>query len=239
MISFIIPAYNEEYLLGRMLDALHHAAGIVDEPYEIIVADDNSSDKTGEVALGHGATVIRVDNRQIAATRNAGARIARGERFIFVDADTIVSPDVLREALTALRNGAAGGGAAIRFDGYVPLYGRIIQWLVYRVYRWGKIASGSFMFCTRTAFETIGGFNEQLYASEEADMSRALRRCGPFIVLRQTVLTSGRKLRLYSFREIMGIILRVALSGGKITDRHTAHIWYDPRREFGTEDNRN
>lgn len=236
MISFIVPAYDEEYLLGGTIDALHSAAQSVTRPYEIIVVDDHSSDGTGRVALDHGARLVRVDNRQIAATRNAGARIAKGDSLIFVDADTVVSSELLKEAVTALRNGAVGGGAAFRFDGRVPLYGKILQWLVYRLYRWGKVASGSFLFCTRDAFEKTGGFDEQLYASEEASMSRALKGCGAFVVLKQTVLTSGRKLRLYSFRDIVGIIVRVAFAGGRITDRKTARIWYESKRESSGKD---
>jgi glycosyltransferase involved in cell wall biosynthesis len=231
VISFIVPAYNEELLIGSTLDALHTAAGAVGEPYEVIVADDDSSDRTGDVAREHGAAVTRVKNRQIAATRNSGARIAKGDCLIFVDADTVVHEAALREALSALREGAAGGGAAVRFEGRVPLYGRALQWLSYRLYRLGKIASGSFMFCTRAAFDRAGGFDEKLLCSEEAVMSRALGRCGRFVVIKQTVLTSGRKFRMYSFREIMGTILRVAMSGGKMTDRESVRVWYDGKRE--------
>ena len=238
MISFIIPAYNEELLLGRTLDALHRAARSVDQPYEIIVADDDSSDRTGSVAAEHGAAVVHTANRQIAATRNAGARTAKGDWLFFVDADTLVSDELLTEAVAALADGAAGGGAAFRFDEPVPLYGKILQWVVRPVYRLGKIASGSFIFCTREAFDQVGGFDETLYGSEEAVMSRALGRCGPFVVLRETVLTSGRRLRLNSFWSILGILFYLFLGGGRITNRRAARLWYDGRRETTEENDR-
>jgi glycosyltransferase involved in cell wall biosynthesis len=230
VISFIVPAYNEEQLLGSTLDALRSAAESAGEPYEIIVADDDSSDGTGEVAREHGATVTRVKNRQIAATRNSGARIAKGDRFVFVDADTIVPAAALAEALEALREGAVGGGATFTFDGSVPLYGRAMPWLAYRLYRLCKISSGTFMFCTREAFNQTGGFDEEIFCAEEAVMSRALGRLGRFVVLKQTVVTSGRKLHMYTFREIMGTIVRIALAGGRITDRSAAGVWYDGKR---------
>src|SRR4051794_3810156 len=69
MISFIIPAHNEEELIGRTLRALHETARKVEEAYEVIVASDASSDRTDEIARQHGARVIAVDHRQIAATR--------------------------------------------------------------------------------------------------------------------------------------------------------------------------
>src|SRR3989442_1575013 len=91
VISFIIPAHNEEELIGRTLSALHQSARALGEPYEAIVANDSSTDRTGAIALEHGARVVAVNRRQIAATRNAGARAAIGDMFIFVDADTMVT----------------------------------------------------------------------------------------------------------------------------------------------------
>ena len=99
MISFIVPAYNEEALIGRTIDALNRAAQPLGEAYEIVVADDASSDGTADIAEAHGARVVRVERRQIAATRNAGAREAVGDKLIFVDADTLVSESVVRGAL--------------------------------------------------------------------------------------------------------------------------------------------
>src|ERR1700688_3756422 len=89
LISFIVPAYDEEILLGATLDALHEAGRSLNEPYEVVVADDASTDRTASIAERHGARVVRVAHRQIAATRNSGARAAIRELFIFVDADTI------------------------------------------------------------------------------------------------------------------------------------------------------
>ena len=107
MISFIVPAYNEERLLGATLDALHAAGRAAGEPYELIVVDDASTDRTALIAQGHGALLVRVAHRQIAATRNAGARRANGDLFIFVDA--------VRDAMTSVQfeiKGASGSSAS-------------------------------------------------------------------------------------------------------------------------------
>ena len=69
------------------------------------------------------------------------------------------------------------------------------------LYRLAGLASGSFLFCTRSAFEVVGGFDERRYASEEVWLSLALRKQGRFVILREHVITSGRKLRGYSLRE--------------------------------------
>src|SRR5688572_8616158 len=115
MISFVIPAHNEAELIGRTISAIHESARALGESYEVIVADDASTDATGSLAFEHGARVVTVSFRRIAATRNAGARAAIGEFLFFVDADTVVRMPALRSALRALRGGAVGGGAAVRF----------------------------------------------------------------------------------------------------------------------------
>ena len=231
MISFIIPAYNEEYLLGGTLRALNDAARVAGEPFEVIVADDASTDRTVDIARAHGARVVPARNRQIAATRNAGARAAGGEMLIFVDADTRVTPAAVRGAVRAMRKGAAGGGCAFRFDGRVPLYGRVIVAVGIPLYRAWKLASGCFLFCTRAAFDAAGGFDERMYGAEEASMSRRLGRQGRFVVLREVVITSGRKLRAHSAREILGVLARLALAGpGAVRRRQGMELWYGERR---------
>jgi glycosyltransferase involved in cell wall biosynthesis len=231
VISFIIPAFNEELLLPRTLSALSAAAESAGEPYEIIVVDDGSTDRTAAVAEEHGARLVRVVHRQIAATRNSGARDAKGHAFVFVDADTVVNGAVVRAAVEALRSGAVGGGCELRFDGRLPIWARLMVSSFQPLYRVGRLASGSFLFCTRQAFEAVGGFDETLFAAEEAAMSRALHRQGRFVVVRETVLTSGRKLRSYSAWEIFRLLSRLAFLGRKaVRDRQGLEIWYGARR---------
>jgi glycosyltransferase involved in cell wall biosynthesis len=232
MISFIVPAYNEERLLGATLVALHAAAVAVGEPYEVIVADDGSTDATAQVARQHRASVVSVMHRQIAASRNAGARAAQGKWLIFVDADTLVNEAVVRAATQALRDGAAGGGAALNFDGGVPLYARLLLPLFIWAFRTARLATGCYLFCTRAAFDAVGGFDEHYFGAEELVISRALKRQGRFVVLRQVVTTSGRKLRTYSGLEILAMIGRFALRGPRaVRQRQGLELWYGARRE--------
>jgi len=238
-VSFVIPAYNEEQLLGSTLTAIAHAARAQQLAFEMIVVDDASGDHTSEVARLHGARVLCVNFRQIAATRNAGARESSGEWLVFVDADTTIGPDVLREAVTALQEGAAGGGCALRFDGRVPRYGRVLIALILPVYRALGLAAGCFLFCTRQAFDAVGGFDESLFAAEEAVLSRALRRQGRFVLLRAAVLTSARKLRAHSAREVMWTLLRLAFIGPRAVRRRDGlDLWYGQRRADPEEHDR-
>jgi glycosyltransferase involved in cell wall biosynthesis len=231
MISFVVPAYNEEQLLGRTLGSLTVAARGLEQPFEVIVADDASTDRTAAIARELGAVVVAVNHRQIAATRNAGARAARGDLLIFVDADTVVDEAVVRAAVEAIGRGAVGGGCAVRFDGRLPVYARVLLAFALPVYRAIGVACGCFLFSTREAFAAVGGFDEGLFGAEEIVMSRALHRQGRFVVLREAVTTSGRKLRAYSAREVLGLLGRLALSGPKsVRRRHGLEIWYGERR---------
>ena len=231
MISFVVPAHNEELLIGRTLDAIRSAAEQVGEPYEIVVVDDDSSDRTGTIAREHGASVVRVAHRQIGRTRNAGAQASTGDTLIFVDADTIISAATLTATMRAIQEGAVAGGAELRLDGQLPWHGWVLLWLVRTGMRLGRLAAGCYLFCTRAAFEGAGGFDERLYASEEIALSRALARQGRVVILRETVESSGRKLRTHSGWEILTLMSAVARQGSRaLRSREHLELWYGRRR---------
>ena len=231
MISFVIPAYNEEKYLAPTLASIHEAARAVGEPYEIVVANDNSSDGTAQLAESAGARVITVNKRQIAGTRNEGAKAARGDWLVFVDADTQVNEAVVRGVVEAFRGGAVGGGAGVRFADGPPW---IHRWvgpiaLIFRSLRW---AAGCFVFARRDAFEAVGGFDEEFYASEEIHFSRAMKKQGRFIVLREFVLTSGRKAEKFSRWRTFKMVLPMLLQGpkGAKSRELTREFWYPDKR---------
>lgn len=232
MISFIVPAHNEEAKLGGTLQAISNAARVVGQPYEIIVVDDASTDATAQIARQHNAAVVSVHHRQIAATRNSGARAAKGNRLFFVDADTTINPRAVSAALRYLDQGAVGGGAPTLFDGFVPLYIQLIAFLNVLGARLIGFTGGAFMYCTSAAFKATGGFDERLFWSEEGAWALALKREGRFVVLWQPVLTSGRRFRAISGSQVIATLIRLALSPSKtFTERASVEkIWYDSNR---------
>lgn len=233
MISFIVPAYNEELEIGSTIAAIRSAAtSATKESYEIVVANDASTDATGEVAASAGATVISIDRRQIAAARNAGARSAQGQILFFVDADTRINRTHIVDALAALESGCTGGGARIIPDGLVPLWGRIFVRAFCSVYFGLNFGAGAFLFTTRHNFDIVGGFDEQYFIGEEVYFSLALRRLGRFKVLREPVLTSGRKLRMYSARKVLARSFAIIIRGPRAArSRARLDLWYDGKRE--------
>ncbi len=231
-VSFVVPAHDEARLIGATLDALHAAAQAIRLHYEIVVVDDASNDETARMALDRGAHVERVDVRHIAAARNTGARAAQGARLVFVDADTLVDAAVLRAAMHALDAGASGGGAAVALLGAITRSERVLVDVARRVFRRTGIAPGCFIFCTRAAFDAVGGFDETWYAGEDVAISRALARQGRFVILREGVRTSDRKLRRHGAMEHLRLLLRFALGGRRILrSRDALPLWYGPRRD--------
>ncbi|HUP97080.1 MAG TPA: glycosyltransferase [Usitatibacter sp.] len=231
MISFVIPAYNEERCIGACVGAIHAAMKEAGGEYEVVVADDASSDATAAIARAAGARVVRVENRQISKTRNAGAREARGERLVFVDADTRVNAGVIRATVGALDAGAVGGGAMPEFEEGAPRYATRMLTRIAAFMRWMHYAAGCYVFCRREDFEAIGGFDERHFAAEEIVLSRALKRRGRMEIVRETVLTSARKFANRSYGETVWLHVKLLAQGMRgVRRRDATQFWYDGKR---------
>ena len=232
LLSIVVPAHNEEPFIVATLRALHAAAKEAGRPFEIVVVDDGSTDRTASLAAAEGARVVPAAVRQIAGARNAGARAAGGELLMFVDADTIVPAAALRAAVLALEAGAVGGGASPVFDAGTPAWARrtigFTVWFL-RTMGW---AAGCFLFARRDAFERAGGFDERYFASEEIHLSRALKRLGRFVILREHVVTSGRKAHAYSASHALWLAIRM-LRPGSLKRRDQLEFWYSGQDREG------
>jgi len=231
MLSFIVPAHNEELWIGKCLQSIRATMEKVGEPYEVIVVDDASTDSTRQIAEQMGVRTLRVEHRKISAVRNAGARAANGEVFFFVDADSQVNEQAVRAALAVLRAGAAGGGCLVDLDDPTPLWARIILFFAIRAARLLRWACGCFLFCTREAWNAAGGFSESMHAGEDLAFVQALKKVGRFVVLKPTVVTSGRKLNVVTPRELLGLMLTIALRGARYESKWVLDILYGPRAQ--------
>jgi glycosyltransferase involved in cell wall biosynthesis len=236
-VSVVVPAFNEERLLAGSLAAIRQAMTALPDA-ELIVCDNNSTDRTAEIARAAGASVVFERVNQIARARNRGAAAAEGEWLLFVDADSYPSRELFADALAAMRGGRClAGGATVACPGPLEPLGRF--WLAFwntlsRLARW---AAGSFIFCEAHAFRDLGGFSEEFFAGEEIDLFRRLKRRARaerreiVILHRHPILTSDRKLRLYTKREQLLFMLKtVVLAGRPLRDRKACYTWYDGRR---------
>ncbi|HJX25027.1 MAG TPA: glycosyltransferase [Chthoniobacterales bacterium] len=232
MISFVVPAFNEELEIPSTIGAIHAAARSAKEDYEIIVVDDASTDATARVARDSGAQIVSINRRQIAAARNAGGHAARGSILFFVDADTRINARHIADAIAALEAGYVGGSARLIADGEIPRWGRIFMKTFCTIYFAVNLGAGAFLFTSRKNFDAIGGFDEQFFVGEEIYFTFALKRLGRFKVLREPVVTSGRKLRMYSGARIFQRTMSILLGGPNAArSRKKLDLWYDGKRE--------
>ena len=230
MISFVVPAYNEELELPSTIASIREAAQ--GRHHEIIVVNDASTDATAKAAQDNGVKVISINRRQIAAARNAGAHLTRGDVLFFVDADTQINSMHVNGALDAFTNGYSGGSARVVVAGEIPTWSRICLRIFCTIYFGLNLGAGAFLFTTRQNFNAIGRFDESLFIGEEVSFSLALRKLGRFKILVEPVLTSGRKLRLYPAAVILKRFLRVIILGPRAArSRDGLDIWYDGKRE--------
>lgn len=234
-VSVVIPAHNEEKLIGGTVRQLINAFDSLQIDYEIIVVNDDSTDQTAAIARDLGTVVLNVKLRNIGAVRNAGAQAAKNKYLIFVDADTHVPQATIQSTIDALETGNIGGGALVELA-----QGPNIHWSKYWLFplistiwlRLGRWAAGCYMFCDRQAFVEMGGFPEEYFAAEEFFFSRRLKRVGRFVILDQPVQTSPRKLNDYSVWQLLRFATRPFFSvSGMLKSRKGLEILYEHRRK--------
>ena len=239
-ISIVIPAFNEERLLAESLACINKSRAAFERAgfaSELIVCDNNSTDRTAEIARAAGATVVFEPVNQIGRARNTGAAAASGEWLLFVDADSKPSAELFTEVTEQIRSGRClAGGCTLRLEG-----NHRIPNLVTRVWNWKsrqrRWVAGSFIFVETAVFRKICGFSGEFYAGEELDLSKRLKavakETGREVVIlhRHPLLTSDRKVRLYSGLEYLRFMLKVAISRHRtLRDKSACYPWYDGRR---------
>lgn len=239
-ISVIVPAFNEEKLLGASLAEIKSAAAAFLQrgwQFELVVCDNNSTDRTADIARAAGARVIFEPVNQIARARNTGASIATGDWLVFVDADSHPGAKLFADVAREIAAGKTlAGGVTIRLDENLFVAG-LITGLWNWTSRFNRLMAGSFIFVEAAAFRQLGGFHNELYAAEELELSQRLkkmaqaRRQKVVILHRHPIKTSARKMRLYSTRELLSFFVRSIFRHRQtIRDRDAVYLWYDGRR---------
>ena len=236
----VIPAFNEERLIGETLRQINAALTAFSQRHwetELVVCDNNSTDRTAEMAREVGARVVFEPINQIGRARNRGAEAATGDWLIFVDADSHPGAELFADVARQIESGRClAGGCTVKLDGYYPKASLVTQlWnCTSRAFCW---LAGSFIFCETKAFRKIGGFSNELFASEEIDLSKRLKTLAraerkKIVILHQhPILTSARKVHLYTAREHVFFLAKLVLTGGKVlSNRDACHTWYDGRR---------
>jgi glycosyltransferase involved in cell wall biosynthesis len=245
--SLIIPAWNEQAYLPRLLDTVeearrrYHGAA---EAIEVIVADNASTDGTAGIARARGCRVAHVERRRIACARNGGAAAARGEVLCFVDADYRIHPETFNVIDRELATGRfIGGATGITPERWSP--GIVVTMVVVLglLRPWGM--DGGVWFCRREDFEAVGGYDESVPVSEDVRLLWALRKLGRRRRPRQKLtrgrstgpparaLASTRKFDKHGdwhfLRDTLRLLCWMAVSPRKF-DAHVRRYWYEDER---------
>jgi len=204
---------------------------------ELIVCDNNSTDRTAAIARESGATVVFEPENQIARARNRGASAATGDWLIFVDADSHPSAELFDDVAATIESGhCLAGGCTVKLEGNHSKANAVTElwnWISRRC-RW---MAGSFIFCEAEAFRSVDGFSQELFAGEEIELSRRLKKVARktrrriVILNRHPLVTSARKVHLYAPREHLWFFVRAIFGGRRVLgSRSACHTWYDGRR---------
>jgi len=174
---------------------------------------------------------------RIGGARNRGAAAASGNWLIFVDADCKPSRELFETVAAEIASGdCLAGGSTVVLEGEFPWANRftgIWNWLSQRF----TLLAGSFIFCEAAAFREVGGFSNELFAGEELELSKKLkalaaeRKKRVVILNRYPLVTSPRKIQLYTLRQHLWFMTRAALlPGATLRNREACSIWYDGKR---------
>jgi glycosyltransferase involved in cell wall biosynthesis len=178
-VSVVIPAFNEEQYLPETLEHLRMAERLfvarIQSEVQVIVVDNGSTDQTVAVAHRFGATVISEPVHNIAKVRNTGAKAASHDVLVFLDADTLVPPELLLFVVQAMGPAECLGGTVdARYRPRGWLVGGYLQlWRI--VGDFAGMAMGACQFCRRDVFARLNGYDETLYMGEDVDFFWRLR----------------------------------------------------------------
>lgn len=192
-LSIIIPTLNEAESLPKTID--HLASEGISEQAEIIIADGGSTDRTAAIAEERGIAVISDGRSQRAHQLNAGVAASTGELLLFLHADTVLKKENVANLHAAFGDisDLQGGGFLRRFDRH-HWFLAISGWMSDRRSSLRGIFIGDqAMFCRRTTFEALGGFDETMDVGEDFDFGLRMRARGPVIALGPTIISSARR----------------------------------------------
>ena len=241
-LSLIIPAFNEEALLPRLLDTVDAArerySGGTDG-VEVVVADNNSTDDTAAVAVSRGCTVVRVEKRSIAAARNGGAAVARGSLLCWVDADNQIHPATFNAIDRIMADPAVVAGASGACMERWSLGIAATYYCLLRPIRYLTGMDTGVVFCRRCDFDEVGGYDESAYWAEDVLFLWSLNRLGRTRGQRLARLKgaeavfSTRKFDRHGdwhyFTAILPLLLRSVLRPSAI-DGFVRRYWYEERQ---------
>jgi glycosyltransferase involved in cell wall biosynthesis len=191
MISVIIPAHNEEDYIGLTLDTLSRQ----NYPYfEVIVVANGCTDRTAEIAVKECQRLVVLSDKCLGVARNLGAKLARGDLLMFLDADTVLEPGALEIVAHKFSHQYASGTFKGLPDNTDCRSFRAIYALKNFMHRWSLYrGSSGVIICWKRDFLATHGFDEELQVRENSDLIRRLGRFGRYRFFNETTATTSMR----------------------------------------------
>jgi rSAM/selenodomain-associated transferase 2 len=207
-LSVVIPALEEEAVIGGLLEYLSGLSGVD----EIVVADGGSTDATVRISRDKGARLI-VSEPGRGMQLRAGAETATGDALLFLHSDTTPPPDAALQIERALGAGCVGGNFRLRYPGGGAL-GLWLEVLVLIYRRLGRYYGDSGFFVRRDVYEKIGGF-PAVPVMEDVILARRLERAGKTAFLPGPMLSSPRRWKGRTLRTLfLWLAMQLAYEAG-------------------------
>ena len=230
MISFCIPARNEEKNLPHTIKSIQKACLKAKELYEIVVCNNNSQDKTEEVAKKLGARVVNLAEPNISKSRNTAAKAAKGDILIFVDADTVLKDTVVEEAIKALNSKRFYAVTQIVRHKKYPTLASYGVWLFNIITLLTGIGSGQFIAIKKEHYKKIGMFDEKIFAYEDMLFyKKVIKNFGvrSVKVITKTGYTSHRKYEQgHNLKKFLLGIIGIMLNFRIARNKENLEYWY-------------
>ena len=185
--SIIIPAYNEEMYIENTLKSIPK-----NKETEIIVVCNACTDNTEIIAKKY-AKVISLKEKNVSKARNIGAKESKGNILIFLDADTCLTKNSLKEIESSL-NYSSIGTCKVLPDNKKLKYR--IAMKIKNLFLWFPWTSG-IIYCNKKIFKKINGFNENLTINEDSDFVKRAVKYGKFSIADSYVINSMRRFEKY------------------------------------------
>lgn len=190
-IAVIIPVFNEEENLSRLLPFINEYAG--DFLHEVIVCDGGSSDQSEQVALKHNAVFLKCKQKGRSVQMNEGARKSSAEVLYFLHADTFPPKQFTNEIMNGIQQGYESGCFKMSFDSRHWLL-RFSGWLTRFNNSWCRGGDQS-LYVVKKHFDAIGGYDEKLVIYEDNEILKRLKKVCKFKVIQKQLITSARRYR--------------------------------------------
>lgn len=187
MLSIIIPAYNEEKYIDVSLKSIQKQNFL---DYELIIVCDTCTDKTRQIAQKYTKKVYEIKKKNVSAARNLGVRKATGDILVFLDADSVIAPNLLVEIDCAIKKGYVGG--VTKTKSLENLWKANLMWALGNFFRNFYTTASGLFFCKANKFT---GYDESLHLAEDTYLLLKLKQKGKLkYITNSFIKTSSRRL---------------------------------------------